>query len=265
MLGSTACARLLRKLTLASPSSSRCERSSLSAPSGLARRQANGMRDSAAATRAGSASRRARSRRLEAGRDPERQARIDRAGEAAERRTEHEAGAERDAEHAEARRALLRRRHVGDVGEAGRDARRRDAGNDAPDEQPRTATARAPSGCSRGRARYSTIRITGRRPKRSDSAPSIGENRNCISAQAVPKMPSISAARRRVAAHEIDDQARQHRNDDAERQHVEQHGDEDEHEGGAAGRPAVAPDTRPARVIAASSFCARTDCPSRAR
>ena len=36
---------------------------------------------------------------------------------------------------------------------------------------------------------------TGRRPKRSDSAPSTGENTNCISAQAVPKKPKISAAR----------------------------------------------------------------------
>src|ERR1043165_7466215 len=37
------------------------------------------------------------------------------------------------------------------------------------------------------------IRITGRRPKRSESAPIIGENANCISAQAVPKIPRISA------------------------------------------------------------------------
>ena len=29
----------------------------------------------------------------------------------------------------------------------------------------------------------------GRRPKRSESAPSSGENRNCINAQTVPKMP----------------------------------------------------------------------------
>jgi hypothetical protein len=38
-------------------------------------------------------------------------------------------------------------------------------------------------------------RITGRRPKRSEAAPSIGEKKNCISAQTVPKMPKISAAR----------------------------------------------------------------------
>jgi hypothetical protein len=32
-------------------------------------------------------------------------------------------------------------------------------------------------------------RINGRRPYRSDSTPCSGENRNCISAPAVPKMP----------------------------------------------------------------------------
>jgi hypothetical protein len=37
---------MLRKLTPASPLSSRCERSSFSAPSGLARRHENAMRDS---------------------------------------------------------------------------------------------------------------------------------------------------------------------------------------------------------------------------
>jgi hypothetical protein len=37
--------------------------------------------------------------------------------------------------------------------------------------------------------------MTGRRPKRSESAPSTGENRSCISAHAVPKTPNTSAAR----------------------------------------------------------------------
>lgn len=36
--------------------------------------------------------------------------------------------------------------------------------------------------------------MTGRRPKRSDSAPMTGEAMNCISAQTDMKMPSISAA-----------------------------------------------------------------------
>ena len=46
----------------------------------------------------------------------------------------------------------------------------------------------------------------------------------------------IVGAARRIAADEIDDQPRQHRDDDAERQHVEQHGDENEDEGGGARR-----------------------------
>src|SRR5262245_5557424 len=37
--------------------------------------------------------------------------------------------------------------------------------------------------------------MTRRRPNRSDRAPSSGENRNCISAQAVPNTPKIPAAR----------------------------------------------------------------------
>jgi hypothetical protein len=36
---------------------------------------------------------------------------------------------------------------------------------------------------------------TGRRPKRSDSAPRSGEHTNCIPAQVVPKIPYHSAAR----------------------------------------------------------------------
>src|SRR5580692_8462049 len=39
------------------------------------------------------------------------------------------------------------------------------------------------------------IRISGRRPKRSDKAPCTGENTNCINAQAVPNTPKICAAR----------------------------------------------------------------------
>jgi hypothetical protein len=37
-------------------------------------------------------------------------------------------------------------------------------------------------------------RITGRRPNRSASAPWTGEKMNCITANAVPKMPKIAAA-----------------------------------------------------------------------
>ena len=43
----------------------------------------------------------------------------------------------------------------------------------------------------------------------------------------------IIGGARGVAGEEVDHEPRQHRNDDAERQHVEQHGDEDEDESGA--------------------------------
>ena len=85
-----------------------CERSSSSEPSGLARRHSNARDARAAATPAGRASRRPRWR----GSSPPRSrtAGADRrAGKPAERRPEHEAGAEGDAEHAEARGALLGR------------------------------------------------------------------------------------------------------------------------------------------------------------
>ena len=45
-----------------------------------------------------------------------------------------------------------------------------------------------------------------------------------------PKQPKIICAARHVTADKIDDKLRQHRNDDAKRQHVEQDGDEDENE-----------------------------------
>ena len=62
----------------------------------------------------------------------------------------------------------------------------------------------------------------GLRPMRSDKAPIMGENRNCISAQTVPKMPKISAARGVPAAHELHDQAGQHGHDDAHGDDVEE-------------------------------------------
>ena len=70
--------------------------------------------------------------------------------------------------------------------------------------------------------------MTGRRPTRSESIPSSGEQKNCISAQAVAKRPMISAAWRVIVADESGDELGQHRTDHAEGQHVDEHGDEDE-------------------------------------
>ena len=99
----------------------------------------------------------------EAGRDPERQARVDAAGKAADRRPEDEARAEGDAENAEARGALLGRGHVRDVGEAGREARA------AMPEMTRPRNSHHSDGASAIRMWSSAsprheIRITGRRP-----------------------------------------------------------------------------------------------------
>jgi len=69
-------------------------------------------------------------------RDPERQARVDIAGEPAERGPEHEARAEGYARQSETGGTLLRRGDVGDVGIRGRNARRADAGNHPAHEQP---------------------------------------------------------------------------------------------------------------------------------
>ena len=129
--------------------------------------------------------------------------------------------------------ALLRRRHVGDVGEAGREARRRDAGNDAADEQPR----------ERGRERHQDVVEAEPETRHQDHRPAaeaVGQRAEQRREQELHQRPGGAeqaehfGRARRVATHEAENEARQHRNDDAERQHVEQHGDEDEHERRAA-------------------------------
>jgi hypothetical protein len=69
-------------------------------------------------------------------RDPEGQPRVDAAGEAAQRRSHHEAEPEGSADEAEARRAALRRRHVADVGARRRIAGSADAGEGSAHEEP---------------------------------------------------------------------------------------------------------------------------------
>ncbi len=69
-------------------------------------------------------------------RDPERQARIDLAEQAAQGRTQDEAEAEGRADHAEGPCPLFRRGDVGDVGVGGGIAGRGDPRHDAADEQP---------------------------------------------------------------------------------------------------------------------------------
>jgi hypothetical protein len=134
-----------------------------------------------------------------------------------------------------ARRALLGRRHVGDIGVGGGDARRADAGDYASDEQPPQV----------------------RRERHQDEVepePEVGEQDQrpapvAIGEHAVQRREQELHQRsnraedsvdlgctRVVAGEEIDHQLGQHRHDDADRQHVEQHRDEDEDESGAPGR-----------------------------
>jgi len=167
--------------------------------------------------------------------DPERQARIDAAGEAAERGAEHEAHPEGDTQQTEARRALLGRRDVGHIGVGGGDARRGDAGDHAPDEQPPQVW----------RERHQDV---------VEPEPEIGEQDQRPAPEAVGQHAmqrreqelhqrrdraedAIDLGRARiVAGEEVDHQLGQDGHDDAQRQHVEQHRDEHENEGGAPWR-----------------------------
>ena len=160
-------------------------------------------------------------------RGPERQARIDIAEQAAQRRAQHEAGAEGRADLAEHRGAPLRRRDVGDIGKGGRDAGRGDAGDHAADEQPdqrrrqrhqhivgrepeiRQQHHRPPPEAIRQRAEHRREHELHQRPGGAEQA----EDARRV---------------RRVVVDEALDQLWQDRHDHAEREHVEQDGDEDE-------------------------------------
>ena len=74
--------------------------------------------------------------KAQARRDPERQPRIHAAEQPADRRSENETGAERDTDLAEHRGALLGRRHIRDVGECRRNTCRGNARDHPADEKP---------------------------------------------------------------------------------------------------------------------------------
>ncbi len=171
----------------------------------------------------------------EAGREPERQPRIDAAKQTADGGAEDEAGAERRADQAEGLRALLRRGHVGDIGERGRNARRRDAGDHPADKQPAERRRKRHQHVVEGQAE---VRHQDDRPA-SEPVRQRAEQRREDELHQRPdraEQPEPSGGGGRIVVEEALHQLRQHRNDDAERHHVEQHGDEDEAEGGAAGR-----------------------------
>ena len=165
----------------------------------------------------------------EGGGDPERQARIEAAENAAERRPQHEADAERGADHAEGGGALVGLGHVGNVGVGGGEARRGDAGNNAPDEQPGQAR------CQRHQDVVEPVPGHGDEQHRA-AAEAVGqcaEHRREHELHQCPgggEEPEDLGRPPGVAAEHALDQLGQHGNDDAERDDIEQHDGEDEGE-----------------------------------
>ena len=135
--------------------------------------------------------------------------------------------AEGRADQAEALGALLRRSDVGRVGVRHREARPGRAADQPREQHPAERRARAPAAGSATPSPSIDHSRIGRRPKRSESAPSSGAQKNCISAvgddqRAVPV--GLQLAARRELAH----QHRQHRQRDPDAEHVDEHDDEDE-------------------------------------
>jgi hypothetical protein len=173
--------------------------------------------------------------RCQPGRDPERQPQRDIAEEAAQARSHDEAQPERPAQHAVGGRALLARRDVGDVGVGGGEARRGHAEQGAADEQqPQRRRQRQHHEIDR----QAQVRDQDHRPPAETVRQRAlhrreGElhDREHGGEHAHPPCRSRDAA-----AGQLLDQVRQHRDDDAERQDVQEHGDENERHRRAAAR-----------------------------
>ncbi|MGY3527999.1 hypothetical protein ACVISU_000767 [Bradyrhizobium sp. USDA 4452] len=216
----------------------------------------------------------------QARRGPERQPRIDLAQQAAQRRSQDEAGAEGNPDLAEHRSALLRCSDVGDIGEHGGDAGRGDARDRPPDEQPDQVRRQRHQHVVRGKAE---IRQQDHRP----AAKAIGQRAQDRRADELHQGPDRAEHAEDacrvggVIADEALDQLGQDRDDDPEREHVEQQGDEDEDHRAAArlrkSRRGILVLTRflhanryPLRsktlcpLTTAACACGRTDWPSRA-
>ncbi len=168
-------------------------------------------------------------------RHPERQAQMDIAQKAAQARSDDEAEPERAAEDAVGRGTLLLRRDVGDVGIGGGEARRRHAQHHARDEQqPQGGRQRehdeidGQAGVGDEDDRPPPEAVRQRALHRRERELHDGKHR--AEHAHPPGRPGDAAAGK------LFDQMRQHRNHDAERKHVQHHGDEDERDRGAAAR-----------------------------
>ena len=176
--------------------------------------------------------------KAQARRDPERQARIHAAEQTAERRPQDKSGAERRADLAEHRGALFRRRHIGDIGKGGRDARRGDARNDPADEQPDQRRRQRHQHIVQ---RQPEIRQQHHRPPAEPVRQRAEDRREHKLHQRPGGAEQAEDPRRRrgIVVDKAFDQLRQDRHDQAEREHVEQDGDEDEGRRAAAHRRAL--------------------------
>ncbi len=161
------------------------------------------------------------------GRHPERQARIEAAQQAADRRAQNEAQAKAHADDAERLGALVGRGDVGDVGEGGGDGGRGDAGDEAADQQQRerrrdrhedVVEPHAQAGDQDDRPAAVAVgqRAQKRRAEELHQAPGRGEHAEHL------------GGTRGVAVHEAEHDGRQDREHDPQRQAVERHRAEDE-------------------------------------
>ena len=179
-----------------------------------------------------------RIRKAQTRRDPERQAWIHAAKQAANGGTENEARAERSTNLAEHRGAPFRRRHIGDIGKGGRDARRGDSGNHPADEQPDQRRRQRHQHIVQ---RQSEIRQQYHRPP----AEPVRERAKDRREQKLHQRPGGAEQaenprrRRRVVVDKTFHEFWQDRQDQAERQHIEQDGNEDEGRRAAAHRRLV--------------------------
>ena len=162
-------------------------------------------------------------------REPERRAEVDRTEQTADGRSDDEADAERDTEHAEPRGALLRWRDVRDVRTGDAEGRRRRAGDEPADEEDG----------DRRRDRHDDVIDPEAEVREQDhrtAAVAIGERAlhrredDLHDGEGRAKDPEDRGRAGHVAALQPEDELREHRDDHPERHHVEQDGDEDEDE-----------------------------------
>jgi hypothetical protein len=161
------------------------------------------------------------------GGNPERQPRLDIAQEAAERGSEDETRAKGCADLAEHGGALVRRRQVGDIGKGGRDTRRGDAGDHPPYEQPG----------QRRRERHQHVVRSQPEIRHQHHGPASEPIRQRACDRREDELHQRPGGAKQaedarglcgIVVDEAFDELWQDRNDDAERQHVEQDRDKDE-------------------------------------